>query len=619
MKKKDIYELVEKRKNELKNAQNEIKDYSFIKEFLKNNHIRTLSDFLQIDIWTCIKCLYFIKMDEKKPLEECCKIIDSFTYFFDIFLTDSLNTFLLYIDTLDDEKILFLAQYLLEDNYVNKKKLLKKISGTDDIMYKNLKITKEAAQKVNVDLSSFSKMLASNRNLVEELLFLYYTYRYTHSTKEIFYENINIANQQLSNKKKISLLNKHLSDKVDSTYIFEQINKISSFISTKERIKKEKNKNISFELQELDFMIILLEKASKMEEITNASSIIRHIQDPKIRLAVLKYIDEYNRPYHSKLKHKLKKLEENQDSHYKALMHNYKLDKIPYNIEKIKRHTVKEVKEMLEILIQNNFTDEVKVYALETSDILTIKNIFELISKGYLTKKFTEEKKEIFDITQDYLTTFLLNLDILVSYSVNPLYFLDSLDVLLEDSYIIKKNIELCLEYSLLANFKNFKDYHFLLSQDLDKKIDRIIEMGYKDYLSQNLELLNSSNINRLEVLHALKIKQETMEKINSILDEHKRFFIQDSEIDSYIPNILEVKHEIDLESVELSKYQISDLEYSISGIIISKQKVRRLLNQGYSVYNALFYGMKLSNEDYEIMINTIKKDMDEKKKIIKI
>ena len=46
---------------------------------------------------------------------------------------------------------------------------------------------------------------------------------------------------------------------------------------------------------------------------------------------------------------------------------------------------------------------------------------------------------------------------------------------------------------------------------------------------------------------------------------------------------------------------------YNINGILISSNKVNRLLNQGYSKYNAIFSGMRLNTEEYNSIIGTLK------------
>ena len=48
-------------------------------------------------------------------------------------------------------------------------------------------------------------------------------------------------------------------------------------------------------------------------------------------------------------------------------------------------------------------------------------------------------------------------------------------------------------------------------------------------------------------------------------------------------------------------------MSYSINGIIISSNKVKRLLEQGYDIYDALFYNTLLSEDEYSQITENIK------------
>ena len=65
-----------------------------------------------------------------------------------------------------------------------------------------------------------------------------------------------------------------------------------------------------------------------------------------------------------------------------------------------------------------------------------------------------------------------------------------------------------------------------LLELNLEEKIDKFIEFGYINFLSEKLDLLNCINISRLEILHKMNYEINDLEQLIQILNTKKFNFI---------------------------------------------------------------------------------------------
>ena len=144
------------------------------------------------------------------------------------------------------------------------------------------------------------------------------------------------------------------------------------------------------------------------------------------------------------------------------------------------------------------------------------------------------------------------------------------------------------------------------MNKELVLKIDKLIELGYEYFLEEDLNILNSNNIKRLEVLRVMNYDLESKEELFNILNTDK-FYIEDTKLDLYIPNIIPYKEHIELETdFSLDSFRNTSRTYSFNGILISIPKVNRLKNQGINIYDALIYNVNMSDEVYELFSNAL-------------
>ncbi len=585
------------------------RDFKFIEECSRNNQVRGVEDVFKIDLWTCMKCLYYIWLLEEKPIEECCSIIDSFSPLIDSLDMDTLKKFsVLYALYCNSDNIPDVIEYFREDNKIREKKLLRSFEVEEASVISAIEKVKEVCREKDIDLTIFFENLLNHRDSFIEICALFtlvYIMKDDVSRIDMQFAELPVT---IRKKERNKVINEYLKLYYEPDKLIENLSKITGFIQAKKRYLKEKSNKHRVEIRELDHAMLMLKRRAKQSEIINAKDIIRGVKDEKVKWYILKFILEHNEKYYKEIKAEVKELEDNQEANYRALLHDYHLDEVSYSIEKIMVNPISEVKEMISSLKNNNFSLETMVYALENSSLDIIKMIGDLIVKGYLSKNYVENNISIFNKDSELLEVFLNNLEVLNNYAVNPYLFNNSLDVLFGDNKIFNNNMELCSNYSLLPYFKVMNDFSFLLDDNLDNNISRFIEMGYKDYLVNNIGLLSSNNIQRLEVLRALNIPLDDEEEIRSVLDSNKDFVIPDETIDSYIPDVLSFVDEVDLSNITLNEYQVSNMEYNIGGVIVAKPKVDKLLREGSSLYQAIFEGMKLSYEEYQRVIDCLLK-----------
>jgi hypothetical protein len=197
------------------------------------------------------------------------------------------------------------------------------------------------------------------------------------------------------------------------------------------------------------------------------------------------------------------------------------------------------------------------------------------------------------------------NLETLNNYNINPSIFFYSINILFGNTILLKRNLELLDEYNLINSLRTTSDYSFLNNDKLFLIIDKLIELGYENYLEEDLNLLNSDKLLRLEALKSFEVEITSKEELDKVLT--KRFYIDDEELINYIPNSIALDDKIDLEDIKLDEYRNSPRTYNINGTLVSAVKVSRLLYRGDSRYNAIFSGMRLNKDEYDGIIECLK------------
>ena len=603
MTREKIQELVEAKKIELSKSYQKDKGYDYCKEYVLNNDITDIIEFTDVDIWHLMKCLYYLN-NKEKSIEEIEESFESFKPFFELSSLETVSQFIdmtLSIDAAGnidnvinylDNKNIFKSAYKLVSQVEEDYEFLKKLQ---DI--------KKFNNNKEIDMANYFRCYKEQKDDFLKIMGIYKAYRLMHFDIECLDEKI--ENRKVKDKTRKSLLKKMYKDLYDVNRLITDINKVKGFVNEEEKREKQFAKNNNKEIFNLDNAISLLDVSLKNKEVTNAREIISKIKDLDIKYAILELIALHNHKYYEKLDEELSSLDKNSKIKYQALLNDYGIINGSYQVDKIMNNSLGDVEQILKIVSKYNLKNEQIIKILRNSNLDIVSTIKDYLEKGYLSLEFIIDNIDIYYRNSTKYQVYNNSLEILSKYNLNPSVFFDSIGVLFIYADTLEKNLELLNNYNLLNSLKTTSDYRFLSNNNLALIIDRLIELGYENFLEEDLNLLNSNKLQRLEALKSFEVEIENKEELDRILT--KKFYINDEEIIDYLPSEIKLDNRYDLDGINLEEYRDGLRTYNINGTIISSNKVKRLLDLGNSKYNAIFSGMRLNSDIYNDIIVSLR------------
>lgn len=604
MTKEKLQELLNSRSLELSETYQKDKGYDYCREYTQNNNVSDIADFTDVDIWYLMKCLYYINNTDK-DIGEIEDLFESFKPFFE---ASNIDTVVQFIDmTLSIDEAGNIDNVI---NYLDNKNIFKSAFGiakeaeTDYTFLKKIQDIKKFNRYKDIDMANYFRCYKEQGEDFLQIMYIYKTYRLMLFDLECLEKELE-NHGKVKEKDRKSFIRKMYKDLYEVNRLIVDANRVKSFVDDEDKKEKQSIKNNSKELFNLNSAMAQLEEALKEVEVTNARSIVSKIKDLNIKYAALELISEHNSVYYEKLDRELNSLNKNSKIKYQALLHDYGIINGSYQIERIMNNSLEDVEQILKIISKYNLTNEQIIKILRNSTLEIVSNIKEYLDKGYLSLDFIIDNIDIYYRNSTKYQVYNNSLSILSKYNINPSIFFDSISVLFTYSDSLENNLELLDNYNLLNSLKTTSNYKFLINDKLAFIIDKLIELGYEEYLEEDLDLLNNDKLIRLEALKAFEVEISNKEELDKVLN--KRFYINDEDIEEYLPEEVKLDDKYDLESIDLNEYKSGSRTYNINGILISSNKVNRLLNQGYSKYNAIFSGMRLNTEEYNSIIGTLK------------
>ena len=597
--------------------------YRRCKKFIQKNHCIKKFNIDDIDIIEALKCLLFVQTKEKKTFDECNKFIDSFAPFFLVSDDDDIENLIKFFGliTLCDISKEFI-------NYVNEKNRVLANIRLSKFIYSE-PIFSIYVEENNTDL--LIKLFEYFRNLnryinIKNLLDAFYEDRDSFENIAFMIETFKLYNNYSKKEKQIpiSVLKKidaeeiskvldikifsesNIKSKIDIFYT--QLNKINSYIGVENRKSELYNKKRKEIKRQNLVALSLLENALNINEIKKIREIIYYISDDNLKKEFLKVIYFHNKKYYEELANQLSSIKNNSLNTYIALFNEYEIEISVEVIKELMNKNINDIRIMLDFLkLRFDFSIEAIIYIIKVSNKDILKEIDNFVNDGYLNYNFVFNNISIFDCNSNYLNVIKNNIATINDKGINPKIFNLNCELLLDNSDLISKNIDILIEYNLIKKLKFASNYSFLLEPKLEEKIDKYIEFGYINFLLENLDLLNFENISRLDILHKMNFKINDLEQLIQILNT-KKFNSIDVKIDEYIYNTLDYvkKEELLLSEKQLNSKLINFWTYSFDGIFVSALKVKRMLENGTSLYDAIFYNMNLSMNEYNIVVNDI-------------
>jgi hypothetical protein len=262
---------------------------------------------------------------------------------------------------------------------------------------------------------------------------------------------------------------------------------------------------------------------------------------------------------------------------------------------------LEDFKEILKNISKLPINENQILSILRFTNIEMVNKIDEYIKDGFLSLELVCNNISIFDPNCNIISTIDKNIELLSKYGLNPKLFVDLPDILLSSDDVLEKNIKYLEMYEFKGSIKTTNDYHFLLDVNMVDKMDRLIELGYATLLEKDLGLLNSPHLKRLELVDEMDISVTNLDSLRDILFNDS-FVVNDDDLDSYLYNVLDYKEKFEF------PYDISYLErnrfdkrrYLLNGFSISSNKVKRLLDEGYDMYDAIFHNVIMNCDEYD-------------------
>lgn len=405
-------------------------------------------------------------------------------------------------------------------------------------------------------------------------------------------------------EKNSSELDLEIIDNINTKFLYEQIDYIVNYKNELEA--KNKSRVVKIEKRQKELLDFINElEVDENKEITAYQKMLGKINED-LRLDALKIIYTHNEKIYDNISQKHLDLIQNKQIKYQHLLGNYGLIQGTYSLPNILKINYDELEKGLELLKKFDIKDKILSYALENFNLELLEKIDYYFQREIINKKFIKKNFLILIANSEESNNLIKNIEVLEKENINPTIFKNSAKNLLIDYQLFLKNINILKEYSLLSSLKTTTNHNFLQDENLENKIDKLLELGMEKFLEENIGLLNNRNINRLYILRELNIPINTAQDLNDFLSL-KNFYVSDEKLLEYIfqPSFADVEDNSNA-TVDLNKFNSTMRTLNINGIFFSKNKVMRNLksNSYEDVKKALFKDFIFTSEEEINLVN---------------
>lgn len=617
----DVKLAVDSRNSKLNSAFDYDSGFEYCRNFRKNNKISTVGGFLNTDIYELCKCVYYINKKDSITIEEACDFIDSFSEHvkeLDFIMFNSFADLLLKVSCFNELEDII--DYIEEKSDIKARMILNRFKHiSSDTSSSNsmsnekhniyidlLKLLREKAKAC--DIARLLRECSKNDNTMPLILGLIEVHKRMIFEKDIIVKEMEHTYQKKpgssTSKKQV---NNHFKETYDIKSILQEIEIINKYVLEEEQKESSFNKNNLREINNNLNAYQLLEKEASKEEITEARNIVKKIKDEELKRVFLKFIYEHNMGYYAELDKKIKNIRRNTVTSYFDELVKYDIVISKEEVNELMYNTFDDFKKILSILNKISFDKYQILRILKSTNLEVASKLLYYINEGYLNKSYVLLHPELFDFKSNIIEIIDKNILMLSKQGVNPKIFVNCPNILFDENSIVDANLQLLEKYNLKNYLKNSSSFNYLLDTKLYEKIDRMIELGYLPFVENNLGILDSKNLKRLEVLKSMNIVIDDENEFYEILNKNK-FIISDDCLDDYILKVTDTNKHVDLkiDILSLQEFRIDNNTYMIDGVRISFNKVKRLLDEGYDMYNALFDNMILSDSEYDTVLNKL-------------
>ena len=591
-----LHKVIEERLKLLNEPYQYSDKFYYLKKYLESHTFSTIDELAQLNPFDIAES--FLCMDSDWPLDKILTINQDLREIGNSFSIDTLeNIVSVGYHHYSNGHLDLLIEYFHDENPFNPKYA----NELDD--FGLVKSLKENYQVRQLHPESAFELFKLDESIVVRYTSLLDNMSKIKKIQELLSENPHLI--------EVDFLKKHLTrngwykDYCDGLNDFKaDIKRVDAFVR-KEQIEGERfDKNRIKEAKSLEKALQMLDEGMNSEEITNTSDIVKMVRDPEIKKGFLEVIYHHNIKYQNQLVKEYVRLSEDDVNLYKTVLLDASIPVTQNDIMVLMRHPIEELSMMIQQLQVLNLSGPECLVVLKKSDLNTINKIKGYIDRGLFDTAFMSDHIDLFNPVCKGYQNFIYNISLLENEGINPTIFKNSLNTLLFSSDVFERGLMTIKEYGLISSLKSTAQFSFFLREDLEKDIDRILELGYEDILITNIGILNYQTLNRLELMRAMNIELD-QDSFYEVL-ESNHFFLPDSNVDSYLLDLSLYKKEEEFDLSLLNSYQESSRLYQINGLLISRPKVLRNLSQGKSLYHAVMDHTYFSEEEYESITRSL-------------
>ena len=418
---------------------------------------------------------------------------------------------------------------------------------------------------------------------------------------------------------------------------------------------------LSLEKEKKEYTDNINNKVNYYEQIINDLSkdkLIEYNDSIKDNLDLIESVLIHNESFYRDINNKRAKYDN--DIEYILKINNYNLSNINKDkINKLYKNANKQnIKEIISIINKEPFnildSEDIFVDILLCSNKDILNSIINLVNKHYIDESFIYFHKNIllsnkyqnltnytciYESLKNNINTYKLNkFNIQNIKNTNP-------DMLIINENELNKLLNLYKKYNINFNNQNNIDYKYITDYNSFKIIDQFIELGFKEYIKDNIELVyNNGEIIIKRILIATSINYNIWENnsLNDNIITGYNFPIKNKDLDNYIMNATNYYLDKDIINlfdnnyfeyssiIELldNNYLFND-NYLFDDIIISRNKVIKNIssinnkidinndNIKKVLFNAIIYNSILDIEQIDTIKSEINNLLDRKIKML--
>ena len=587
-----LLKQIEENKDNLYNKLNEPNEENvFFKEFSSSLSLNVIDNLTKLDVLDFVKA-YFLVYSKNKSYEDITAVIEEISPLFEHKLK-SISFFRLV------EDIVELKNKVLKDDLI---KLIngksKKLLNSDD--EKRVLMIKKIQKLENTKLQKFIELCYEDTETVGETCSLLITmYNVRHVRQRFEAEEIRLNGMTNKEKELLKeLVRKAEKDlfefKFKSKDIEESIDGIRRYASDVISEEKARKRKIKKNFSNYTYIESWIKRFKHNQEITTIPDEVMQLDDEELQKQILERIYNNNMSIYTQIEKKYNDLSSNSYNKYSLLLEQYGIDISNYNIDIT--NDINDVKKILKLVSSLNIKSPHKIVEIiNTSKLKIVENINNLVKKGYIDNEYVNNNINIFS---DSYIDLISNIEEFKKEGLSLSSISKLKDSLCEDSDTIQRSIAVLKEYGLFSSLGDCSSSSFLNNEQLEQKIDKLLELGMEQFLKEDLSLLNyeDSVYDKILLAYKLNIPIEDTNSLHNILSTS--FIVSDDDIDTYLFNVsrksLDSLEDININKDDLlellEKKQSSENVYDFDGVLISKNKMSR----------------NLENSDDEIPLKTV-------------